>query len=112
MTSTGQNLAQLKAPTLEPENFDDSTPPMEDLTSQQREDAAEETGSLVAQEDQKPDDTTPSSNSMDPSEVIESQENEEKEKLAEGDDQAIADALRAAKDNTSNVVIVGEDGNV
>lgn len=49
---------------------------------------------------------------MDPSEVIESQENEEKEKLEEGDDQAIADALRAAKDNTSNVVIVGEDGSV
>ena len=43
MGSMGQSLAQLKAPALEPANFDDSTPTMDELTNQQRENAAEET---------------------------------------------------------------------
>lgn len=70
--SIGQSLAQLKAPEIESSSFDDSTPSMEELTFKQREEASEDVLAQENQQDNSDKDIVPSSNSFDPSEVVES----------------------------------------
>ena len=50
-------------------------------------------------EDEKSEEIIPSSNSLDPTEVIEEQEAEEEQKIEEGDDEAIEAALEAEEES-------------